>query len=47
MCACGRPTGEFSHKESDRGKTKYFVINSVLFGFDPADHFGKFGSQME
>ena len=38
----GRPTEESRNGEKDRRKTECLVINSVLFGFDPADHFGKF-----
>ena len=38
---------ECSHVESNWRRTEGLVINSVLFGGDPADHFGIFGSQWE
>jgi len=44
---CGRATEESNHGESDRRRTECLVINSVLFAVDPAEHFGKFGSQRE
>ena len=43
----GRTTEEFSHGESDRRRAGCLFINSVLFAVDPADHFVKFGSQLE
>jgi hypothetical protein len=38
----GRPTEISSHGESDRRGTECLVINSDMFGVDPAYHFGKF-----
>jgi len=48
MCLCledqrKNPVTEKQQKEN----IIYLVINSVLFGFHPADHFGKFGSKLE
>jgi hypothetical protein len=47
MPVSGRQTEESSHGETDRRRKGYLVVNSVLFRVDPADHFGKFGSERE
>jgi hypothetical protein len=43
----GRATEESSLGESDRRRAGCLIINSVLFGVDPAEYFGKFGSKRE
>ena len=43
----GRATEESSLWENDRRRAGCFIINSVLFGVDPEEHFGKFESKRE
>lgn len=48
-CACAWKTNRRIQPQRKRQKENiiYLVFNSVLFEFDPADHFGKFGSKLE
>ena len=47
MCLCVEEQQKNPTMERATEEEQCLVINSVLFAVDPAEHFGKFGSQWE